>query len=64
MLNEFIFCPLIFCQLGSQSMMAHPFWAAIIAACIIWYSTITIYVAVLGVRDIRKMLEDLNSRDK
>lgn len=44
--------------------MSHPFWLAVIGACIVWYSTITIYVAVQGTRDIRKMLRDLKARDK
>lgn len=33
-------------------------------ACIVWYSTITIYVAIQGARDIRNMLRDLSSREK
>jgi len=32
------------------------FWHILIWACVIWYSTITIYVAVRGAFDIRSML--------
>lgn len=40
-------------------MSAHPFWFALVTACVVWYSTITIYVAIRGVWDIRHMLERL-----
>ena len=40
-------------------MMEHWFWFLLTAACLAWYSTITIYVAVRGVMDIRQMLERL-----
>ncbi len=43
-------------------MSTHPFWFAMIVACIAWYSTITLYVAVKGMRDIRRMLQELKSR--
>lgn len=35
------------------------FWHILIWACVIWYSTTTIYVAVRGVFDIRSMLARL-----
>jgi hypothetical protein len=41
----------------------HTFWFLLICACVIWYSTITLYVAIKGSLDIRKMLEDLRRRD-
>lgn len=37
------------------------FWYFLTWACVIWYSTITIYVAVCGVFDIRSMLARLKS---
>jgi hypothetical protein len=42
--------------------MTHPFWFCLLWACVVWYSTITIYVAVKGARDIRQMLRDLKGR--
>ena len=44
-------------------MSGHWFWWALTAACLLWYSTITIYVAVRGLRDIRGMLRRLG-RDR
>ncbi len=41
--------------------MDHWFWWALTAACVVWYSTITIYVAVKGIGDIRGMLRRLQS---
>lgn len=37
----------------------HWFWALLTAAALIWYSTVTIYVAIRGVRDIKQMLRNL-----
>jgi hypothetical protein len=46
----------------------HLFWFCLTAGCILWYSTITIYVAVKGYKDIKNMLKNLNdtntSREK
>ena len=46
-----------------EAIREHPFWAAMTAAVIVWYSTVTIYVAVRGVMDIRGMLERLKASD-
>ena len=35
------------------------FWLGLTIACLIWYSTITIYVAIKGYRDIKSMLKRL-----
>jgi len=43
-------------------MKGHWFWLLITASCVIWYSTITIYVAYKGVKDIKYMLRRLASR--
>ena len=43
-------------------MSNHWFWWALTMACVIWYSTITVYVAIKGASDIRNMLARL-SRD-
>jgi hypothetical protein len=45
----------------------HPIWFLLTVACVLWYSTITIYVAVRGFSDIRHMLARLaeeKERDK
>lgn len=39
------------------------FWLVLSVACVVWYSTITVYVAVKGVRDIRDMLKRLSKPD-
>jgi hypothetical protein len=40
----------------------HPFWGLLTLACLIWYSTITIYVAYKGLADIKGMLKNLKNR--
>jgi hypothetical protein len=42
-------------------MLNHWFWGALTIACVIWYSTITIYVAIKGAADIKNMLARLDS---
>jgi hypothetical protein len=37
----------------------HVFWWIVVGACVAWYSTITVYIAVKGCFDIRDMLERL-----
>jgi hypothetical protein len=37
----------------------HWFWWSITLACVVWYSTITVHVAIRAAWDIRKMLDDL-----
>lgn len=37
----------------------HWFWGLLTLACLVWYSTITIYVAIKGAGDIREMLRRL-----
>jgi len=39
------------------------FWWLLTTACIVWFSTITIYVAVRGALDIRGMFERLRRRN-
>ncbi len=38
-----------------------PFWGALTLAVLVWYSTVTVYVAVRGVMDIRAMLRRLRA---
>ncbi|MBP8130234.1 MAG: hypothetical protein KA184_11705 [Candidatus Hydrogenedentes bacterium] len=45
-------------------MLDHWFWLAATLACVIWYSTITVYVAVRGALDIKGMLQRLARRDE
>ncbi len=40
-------------------MLKHWFWNLISAAAVLWYSTITILVAVRGAMDIKTMLANL-----
>lgn len=40
-------------------MGEHPFWWLLTMACVVWYSTITIYVAIKGAADIKEMLTRL-----
>lgn len=37
----------------------HWFWWLLTMACVAWYSTITIYVAIKGAADIKSMLANL-----
>jgi hypothetical protein len=39
----------------------HPFWWLLTMACVVWYSTITVYVAIRGSVDIKEMLSRLSS---
>ena len=43
-------------------MPEHFFWWLLTIACVVWYSTITIYVSVKGVADIHDMLRRLSLR--
>lgn len=40
-------------------MKGHWFWYLMTAACMVWYSTVTVYVAFKGFIDIKKMLRRL-----
>ena len=37
----------------------HNLWFWLTWACVIWYSTVTVYVAIRGVFDIKHMLRNL-----
>ena len=43
----------------SAMLTNHPFWGILTLAVLVWYSTITIYVAIRGAFDIRHMLRKL-----
>lgn len=42
--------------------MAEAFWLVLVIACLVWYSVVTVYVAIRGVFDIRGMLGRLAAR--
>ena len=42
----------------------HWFWWLVTLAVLVWYSTVTIYVAVKGALDIRQMLRQLREGEK
>jgi len=42
-------------------MLSHAFWAVMTAAVVIWYSTVTIYVGIKGIKDIKQMLARLKA---
>jgi hypothetical protein len=41
----------------------HWFWFALTMSVLTWYSTITVYVAFKGIRDIGQMLSRLKQRN-
>ncbi len=43
-------------------MTEHWIWWTLTLACVVWYSTITIYVAVRGAMDIKGMLARLSQQ--
>jgi hypothetical protein len=38
----------------------HWIWWLLTMACVVWYSTITIYVAIRGASDVKNMLANLS----
>jgi hypothetical protein len=43
----------------SAMLTNHPLWGLLTLAVLAWYSTITVYVGVRGIVDIRQMLRKL-----
>jgi hypothetical protein len=41
--------------------MSHLFWWALTWACVVWYSTLTFYVAWKGFHEIQTMLQALKA---
>jgi hypothetical protein len=41
----------------------HWFWLLMVAAFVLWYLTITVYIAFRGARDIKSMLSAVGRRD-
>jgi hypothetical protein len=44
--------------------MNHWFWLLLTVACVVWYSTITVYVSIKGASDIKNMLARLDAIKK
>ncbi len=42
-------------------MTTHWFWFSITMICVVWYSTVTVYVAIKGAADIKGMLARLSA---
>jgi len=42
-----------------KTALEHPFWFLVMLAVMVWYSTITVYVAIRGAVDIKHMLARL-----
>ncbi len=40
------------------------FWLILAIACLLWYSTVTVYVAIKGFKDIQHMLKRLTGNDQ
>lgn len=43
-----------------QTLFEHWFWLLLTITALLWYSTVTVYVAVRGMRDIRTMFRRLD----
>lgn len=44
-------------------MLEHWFWFLLTCAVLVWYSTVTVYVAYRGAKDIFTMLGNLSRRN-
>ena len=44
-------------------MTEHWIWWLLTAACVAWYSSVTVYVAIKGVTDIKTMLRHLSAEN-
>ncbi len=47
-----------------MSFHGHPFWWIVTGACLVWYTTVTVWVAVKGSLEIRGMLRRLREADR
>ncbi len=43
-------------------MFKHIFWLLLTGAVLLWYSTVTVYVAIKGAKDIKGMLARLGQQ--
>jgi hypothetical protein len=51
-------------QTALSIIIDHWFWSGIIAAVVVWYSTITIYVGIKGAFDIKNMFARLRGQSE
>jgi hypothetical protein len=49
--------------IGSM-LEGHWFWGGLTIIVLLWYSTVTVYVAVKGIGDIRTMLKTIAKRNE
>ncbi len=42
-------------------MLDHWFWLFMSIACVVWYSTITVYVTIKGYTDIKEMFASMRN---
>ena len=42
-------------------MTTHWFWWLLTMVCVVWYSTVTVYVSIKGAADIKSMLARLSA---
>ena len=42
-------------------MTNHWFWWLLTMVCVVWYSTVTVYVSIKGAADIKQMLARLSA---
>ncbi|MCU0960153.1 MAG: hypothetical protein MUF48_08605 [Pirellulaceae bacterium] len=50
-------------QLLWSMLNNHPFWATLTLAVLLWYSSVTVYVGIRGVLDIKQMLRNLAAQE-
>jgi hypothetical protein len=51
-------------EIVGSMLREHWVWGGLILAVLLWYSTVTVYVAVKGIGDIRSMLKGLGERER
>lgn len=49
-------------QTFKEMLGEHWVWGTVMIAVLVWYSTITIYIAIRGAFDVKDMLAELGSR--
>ena len=51
-------------EIAGSMLREHWVWGGLILTVLLWYSTVTVYVAVKGIGDIRSMLKALGERKR
>jgi len=46
--------------MNTHALLEHWFWLALTVSALVWYSTVTVYVAIRGLYDIRTMFRRLS----